>query len=468
MTWRGAAERAALALGAPLLLVVVLELLFWAFDVAPAQESLSALEYPFDPARVRARVHAQDARPVVLCLGESSMAGYPLDGDHPAPGFSLCDRVAATVGARAVNLAEGGIAMRHVAARAAVACERPLPAGSLVLVYGGHNEFLNLPRVSPQVGAVARTLGRLRLFRWLRDRLGGPSEAAESLSGAGEPLADRAEVLAGFEQAFRDVIHACRGTPTLVATVVGNPAFHVAERPSDDDAIAGGAETLRDYARRRRGATGVDSSTRELLIAPPELNDAIARVAAETSTPLVDTRTLPLGDPLDAFLDWVHPSDSLHQTLAAAFLRGASAAGLWRGALTPPPSRVAPALLAWATEQSAARNVKLDPAFALLQLRRLGSPRDALAVGLARLVAGFIQDAPADLQAGVALLERHLSRPEGRAALGACLGPRGRGAGQSSCLPWRGGALLSDTERAELLAALVGVSPEVRALVGGF
>lgn len=430
-------ERLALVVGGPLVLFGLLEGGFWLLGVADEPSVAAAIEYPFDPEALRGRLRATGERPLVLCLGDSSLAGYPLDLNVATDaGFSACDQVAAALGLPAVNVAQGGLSLRHVADRAEVACERRLPPGSLVLLYAGHNEFLNLPRAPP----VVRTLSRLRTFRLLRRWLGPSTGGTEGLAFAGEALTDRDDVLAATEVALRRLVTACRAQPLVVSTLVGNPDFHVPELPELTD----GGETLRDYLRRG----GQAGPSRELLIAPPEVDAAIVRVTSEAGVPLLDAAPLAHGDSMALFLDWVHPTGELHRRLAAGFLETARRAGLV-GASRAPVVGVAPGRLQWALERAAVVNVKLDPRFALAQLRTLTAPQDVIRVGLARLVAGFLLDAPGDVAAGVALVSGR------REALARCLAP---GAAEA-CLPWPSRAVLSAAERAELVAQLKDRAP---------
>lgn len=190
-----------------------------------------------DPLRPKLDEHAawwpagdkDPARPRIVMLGGSSLAGPPQDGRLAA------NQLASLLGAEVVNLGVGGMDSGHLLAELpGVLSLEP----DLVVVYSGHNDMGNavFSQRFAQPGAVAmararQVLGHSRVFELLEASWRGREEKQVIVQWDSRDMAigeaEKKAVLADFQRRMSALLYGLveAGIPVLLSTVVSNAFF---------------------------------------------------------------------------------------------------------------------------------------------------------------------------------------------------------------------------------------------------
>ncbi|MFT5430619.1 MAG: hypothetical protein ACI9OJ_001295 [Myxococcota bacterium] len=432
-----------MVVAAPLLMLVALEYILWMFDIAPPpQAGANAPEVPeagvvqagWGPEAFHAGMRTVPPNGRVVCLGGSSMAGAPLEKE-----LTICDMVAEALDppAEVTNLAASALDSRDVRLLATAACQHE---NRLVLIYSGHNEFLNLRnfvRGKPPEALItaSNALQRFRFYRWIQSIA---KTDASNPAAAGSAEISNSQVFERYEENVRAVMEACKGQPLIFGTMISNQALRSARGLSPREAHRTG--TLRPV--------GLHDTCRECFRAPDIVNITLTRLSTEFSVPLADNTAL-LGDadPNTIFWDHVHPKPDLLRSMAGAFLNEAKKAGYITDYQKPSYS-VAPERLAWAAADRARFNLRLDPLTAIAQLeasRGSYAPfDDAIALALAAFVLDRSDQFRAEVRAANAILENDTD-------LAARIADCARQSRPVDCVSLNTAKLMEDPERADLV-----------------
>ena len=437
-------KRLALMVGGPVVLFLVLELILWALNVAPPHTESDAFGPDFDEASVEQRLGTPGPGGRVVCLGGSTMAGEPFDYE-----VSMCGMVGDALGSdtTVVNLAGRGLDSNQVLTLARIACRHPQ---TLVLVYMGHNEFLQLAyfhRGAPPtwLSDLGDTLSRFRVVRWVAGVVA--SDAPGSVGELGKSNVADEEVYQRFEDNIHGVIDACRQQPLVLSTVVSNDVFRF-PRPG---------RTLRESVRD--GADPSEDTWQYRMRAAPTINEMLRRVAKEKGVALVHTEPVVRGRAAHSvFWDHVHIKPDIHRQIAQLMVDTATRQG-WIGPTGSPHYSLEPDQFSEARLERARYSMSLDPVWALGLLQRATAVRDAVGRALGMVVATFLADRAADLPARMRELERALDKTgdRERTRWAACAKdtPQGEPDGcPTSCMPWCFSGFMSAAERAEFMGAL--------------
>jgi len=435
-----------LAIAAPLLLLTVIELVLWAFDVAP-EGGKKGPKVGFDPEARHAQLDRTPDGPRIACFGGSSMAGMPLDYR-----LSMCTLSASALGREPEIIHDSGRGFdsQHIIERAEVTCRYP---HQLVMIYSGHNEFINLHLFRRGVPTAAREastwLAGFRFYRLIQSWVSDPeSERPVRREDLGPASVTDEEVFARYEANLNHILELCKANPVVISTVVGNPAFTY---PLD------GYSTRESVAKFLQGHP---PAAEVRYRARPRINQIIRKVAAERGVPLVDAEAIIAGrDATSLFWDGVHPRPQLHLELASAFLETAKKAGLIAH-YTPPRLSIDPAEVQREGENAAFEAMGLDPRFVLRVLSENERPVNLFGVHLGRAIAGFLAHDDKTMHAGLSAAAQLLAQPGYRPVFAACVGMGGGGPQQEQrrercglrCLPFPCGAeFMKPEERSELL-----------------
>ncbi len=464
----------ALAMAAPLLLLLVLEGAFAVFDVAPSDEDprrpgvLRTLMAPdFDAGSLHARFAELPEEGRVVCLGESTMAGTPFDYQ-----FSLCELVADGLDpeAEVVNLAGQGMDSNHVRALADLVCAHPQ---TVVLVYSGHNEFLNLRHfrhvgIGRALSPVAEFLSGFRVYRAIRSLVASAPDRAADTSDA---EVDDATVMARYRENLEHVADRC-GARLVAMTTVANPAMRFP--------LPG--QTLRTAAGRglpleRPGAGG---TWRQHFQAPPEVNAALVDLGARRGVLVVDSAAALGGLRAEDYWDHVHPTPEAHRRLAAGVVAALSTRGLARAGKASDDA-LPVEVLRWGALDRGLYNLQFDPALGAARLeavlREPGYTQQQLAMaemGLA--IAAFLRNRDDEAKTWLARVDDRMARHSeeieprqlGCAPIGGPPPRRGPARDEPRCLPWRSRQLMTDAEHEALIRLADGRSPPVQGLLRSF
>ena len=428
MSRREWARRAAMVMLSPLLMLAIAEYVLWMFDVAPpgtakGAKAASALRYDEPMAADASRV---------VCLGGSSMAGEPFIGQH-----GMCGLIAEAADMHHKNLAAPALDSVDVLARGTAACAN---TQGLVVVYAGHNEFLNLRRFHlgkpPELALSASGwLGRFRFYRLIQATLARPAERS---SDAGEPELTDTQVYDRYEQNLRSLLTACKGRPLVLSKVIANQEM----------GFPAGGHTLRETWRLGGGFKPVRSTRtcRNCFRAGPEINDILEKLAAEFDVPLADpTELLRDASGHDLFWDHCHPRPDVHVAIAERIVNVAHR----RGLLPRPPrtvrSRLSQEQLQAAELARAIYVVQFDPVEGLRRLQTLEG--GGISADLARVVATFVTDNRPALVSALQALGETSQRPD--SGLKGCLGESDNGL--LSCAEWRSAVVMNEAEQEELV-----------------
>jgi len=449
-------------LGFPLLVLAGFEYVLWMFDIeAPpeAQTTNSENQSPqdgFDPIAFERQISSEHRR--LICLGGSTMAGLPFENR-----LSMCSLVGQAMGSDVdiLNLAGSGKDSADAREVAEIACKHPQ---TLVLLYSGHNEFLNLDRythgVPPEpVQATARFFQRFRFYRLLAKTLASPPR---SVAETGEAALSDDEVHQLYTENIRAILDACREQPLIAATVVSNPDFRFPEP----------GRTILESRRRGGAASAVrpDQTCRHCFRASGRINRILRRLTTEFDVPLIDSRKL-LGEAPahELFWDHVHPKPPFHLAMAEQMLSIATEQG-WLQSSAAPALDLTAEELAWATLNRALYNVQFDPALALRQLERIESPPDHVGHAIGRGIAAFLSEQPEQAQQAFHQASEALqSGPDMRAFWADCAGldgaPPQKGTGGNPCLlrcmPWCAEVLMNEGEKGELQTLVKGIGSPI-------
>jgi hypothetical protein len=443
--WLG---RLALVVLGPVFVLAAIELALLALDIgAPGGDEDAHRSGPpgnhFDAdARVR-QLEGQQGKRRVACFGGSSMAGMPLDYR-----LSMCTMAAKALGPDVEPLFDAGRGMdsQDLLNHAEATCQF---GHELVLIYAGHNEFLNLHRFekdTPEAVREAFTFAdNFRLFRVLRGWF-GPGEPEDTHGRhLGDAQVADAEVYARYERNIRRMLELCgKHSPVVLATVVSNDRFTY---PFE-------GKTARQTAREV--TKGAAPRLKSRFEAKDPINVILRRIAADTGVPFFDVEPVIAGrDPDTLFWDAMHPRPELHLILAKGMLAAAKVP-------TAPVLLLSDKDRAEAAESSAFYALGFDPAFALRALRAIKAPQNQFSVSMATVIAGFLTDDGEAFHGGLAEAERLLAVPQVAQVMEACAGlgpgPDGqvrvdqRGECGLTCLPLPCSAnMMSPEEKAELL-----------------
>ncbi len=393
----------------PVIVVAALEILLLVLDVGGPDEpdddrsrrGPGAEQFDAD-ARVR-QLESQSHRRRVVCLGGSTMAGMPLDYE-----LSMCTMAAKALGDDVETLFDAGRGMdsQDLLTRAEATCQF---RHELVMIYAGHNEFLNLHRFARDTPAAVQEAytfaDNFRLFRLMR-RAFGPDEPEDTHSRhLGETAVTDDEVYARYERNIRRLLELCGERNVVVfATVVRNQEFTY---PFE-------GKTARQTHREM--AKGGAPRKLSRFVAHEPINAILRRIAADTKAPFFDAEKAIEGlNPRDLFWDTIHPKPELHRLLARGMLAAAKVPG-------EPTIELSEEARAKAAESSAFYSLGFDPAFALRSLKAIKTPRNHFGVAMATAIAGFLTD---DLEAfvqGMSDAERLLAVPQIGRVIEACVG----------------------------------------------
>jgi len=444
-------RRIALVVLSPVLFLAAVEFVLWSFDVAPpAGAGRTPTADGFDPDARVAELQGQEG-PRVACFGGSSIAGMPLDYK-----LSMCTLVAGALGREThiINDSGRGFDSADLMTRVGATCRFP---HTLVLIYTGHNEFVNLWRFHQDLPVAAQQvslfLSRFRFFRLLQTWLGSDTPG-NHIGELGDATVSRDEVFARFDQNLRSIVEQCRAhSPVIMSTVVHNPRF--------SHPLPG--MTTRESVRAN--PTGRQQPDDEIVFrAAPRINRIVRRIAADTGTVLADAQTLIQGrDPADLFWDGVHPKPALHLLLATEMLRLARERG-YITAHAEPTITISDGQLRAAAETAAFESMGIDPRSVLKTLRGITEPNNPAAVALGIGLCGFMADDRRAMREGFDRTVQLLKDERYRRVLGPCAGvepgPDGRVAVASRdgcglrCLPFPCMRdFMNDAEREELVGA---------------
>ena len=447
------ARRLALMVLSPLLFLVAVEFVLWTFDVAPPpdpqQEGRKKTIEGFDPdAREQQLTGAEGPR--VACLGGSSIAGMPLDYK-----LSMCTMVAESIDRDTDVIQDSGRGFdtADLMHRVAVTCRFK---HTLVLIYSGHNEFINLWRFHEDTPEAARALtvflGNFRFFRLLQSWF-EPEKPEHHIGELGKASVSDEKVFQRYDRNLRAMVEQCgKNSPVILSTIVSNRGFQF-PMPS---------MTARESVQANRA--GQRPRPDEVLFrARPRINKIIRQVAADTGVALVDAEAL-IADknPADMFWDGVHPKPALHLLLATEMLRLAKARGYVQHT-TPPRISVSRSDIDAAAEVAAFEAMGVDPVFVLKMLKAIESPVNPIGVALGIGLTGFMADDRSAMRAGFAQAVELFKDDRYRRVFSACAGltpgrdgqtkPERRGGCGLRCLPFPCTKdFMSDSERGELTA----------------
>lgn len=427
-------------------MLVVLELVLRLFGIDPSHGAFDQRVWlRFDLERVDADLSRPPPGPRLVCLGDSTIHGMPLEGV-----LSMCTIVGESLGpgTEVVNLSQAGIDSTHVRQMAEVACRHP---ATLVLLYLGHNEFLNLERFAAgrpgAFGAFMKQVRKLRVYRAIATFAAGPSRGPDFRWVD----AHEDEVYAGFEANVRGILDACASQKVVMSTVVSNPAFRFP--------LAG--RTLRQ-SHRERGpsrAEPTDSVCRHCIRAGPQVNPILRRLAAEADRPIVEAEPLVGPDPDAQFWDHVHPRPDLHLAIAREMLALARKRG-WIERTLEPRWSVPEPVMTRARVTRAFDNMTFDPERAARELGAVTAPDDPVLVAVGIGIAGFLTDRRDLMEQGFgtarALVEgNHVLGDTWRRCGGFPDGEPERASGhappcQMACMPWCSNRVVSEEEKGEL------------------
>lgn len=449
-------RRIAMMIVAPVALLALLEYVLWVFDIAPPPErpenpnrpALTTFNGEFDPEAMHNQLRHAPPGHRVICLGGSTMAGTPFEYE-----FSMCTLVAAALGpdTEMFNVAGSGADSVDILWLANTVC-RPEHETTVLLVYSGHNEFLQLHRwvhgPPPEiVTATARFFERFRFYRLIQRLVRG--DQPDRISEVGEADVTDDEVYARYAENMRQLADLCSDHHLILSTVISNPDFRFAQ----------GGQTLRESFGRRPGARTVryGVSCRHCFRAAPIINRTLREIGRTLSTPVIETTDIVEGrDGGDLFWDHVHAKPEVHVEIAERVLQRMKEEG-WVDSYAPVRSPLTEQQLEWARVDRAMYNVKLDPAFALRQFREVGLDSMDIRGGLSMAIAGFLVDDDEAMSAGFEAARAGLEdRAEVRAVWESCAGLRGgvsqrRGSScRLECMPWCSEALVSEAEHTEL------------------
>ena len=432
-------QRVILVVFAPLALLTVLEFGLWCFDIAPPEKTASAVRQSgimgegWNAASYSKRLSRQPPNGRVICFGGSSMAGNPLSNDS-----SMCNLVGDALDPKAetVNSASAALDSQDVRTAMEVACQYE---HRLMLLYSGHNEFLNLQYFAHEAPAqvlsdTAELLSVFRFFRWFQSFT---AQDAATVSELSETRVDNAAVFKRYERNLRTIFEACKGRKLIVSTVVSNQALR---NPR-------GATLRESHRRGTLKPVPLHETCRECFRAPEIINLTIRRLAKEYGVPLVEAeRALQSDPPNDLFWDHVHPRPELHERIATLFLETAKAAGYIEG-YGKPAANVPAKRLASAAAERAFFNLQFDPRLAMQQITEtsgvMGTATEQFGVAL----AAFVLDDMSGVQVALRRVSDILAQDtELRRRWNRC-DPRTPG-----CFPLRREQLMSSDEHQELVA----------------
>ena len=436
-------RRVVMMIGGPLLFLCAVEYVLWVFDVAPPADDVAAETserfggVPEPRALEEAFKTGKPTR--LVCLGGSTVAGAPFEAR-----MSMCTAMSEALGSEVVlvNLAGSGQDSNDVLAHAEIACKYP---NSLMFVYSGHNEFLNLQRyvgeTPPEpVRAASRFFSNFRFYRLLQRLMA--SETPRAARELGEPTITDNEVYANYEANLARLLTVCKGQPLVLSTVISNP----------DLAFVLPGTTRRESFRQNGRARPVplDVDCKHCFRAGPRINQTVRRLAEQFAVPLVDTTDLlPGARGFELFWDHCHPRPEVHLEIARRVLKVAEAHGFVRVDGEPRHSLSADELRAAELER-ALYNVQFDPHWALERLDSISSPDEPVGYGVGMAIAGFIIDDLPRVRRGFTLAKEALNSSESRLeGLERCL-REGRNSRGLSCMRWPSHFLMNETERQEL------------------
>ncbi|HIA03309.1 MAG TPA: hypothetical protein EYN06_03790 [Myxococcales bacterium] len=452
-------KRLALVIVSPLILLVTLEYVLWVFDVEPPAvvEKVRVGDGPGDdPDAFHSKMSSEITTGRLICLGGSTVAGTPFEYE-----MSLCTLVGDAMGKQTEvhNLAGSGMDSSDVLMLGKMACDHPQ---SLIVVYSGHNEFLNLHRYAKNIPVVlSATATFFRKFRFYRLISKYLVSKPERISQVGESDLSDEQVYKLYERNIEELIEHCKGQPLVFATVVSNRDFRFPEP----------GRTIRAGNRRagRSASQSMNSTCRHCFRAGPQINAVIRRLGQKYGIPVVDSEKLVSGkNHMELFWDHVHPKPALHEKLARAILDQAKSKGLIK-TFQPPKHNLSSNKILWAREERAFYNAQFDPTIALKQLRELHPENKSITQAIVISICAFLLDDLDSFRTAIQNAAKLLEAdPAARREWGACAGLQGggsqRGAGggpscQLPCMPWCSTTLMSAQERDELvvLTRAIGV-----------
>ena len=465
--WRTILARVGLVIGGPLVMLTVLELVLRLFGIDPSHGAFDQRVWlRFDLGEVEAEMARDEQTPRLLCLGDSTIHGMPLDGI-----LSMCTIVGESLGTPVVNLSQAGIDSSHVRQLAEVGCKHK---NTLVLLYLGHNEFLNMERfvggrhVPGAVLSMVKALRHLRVYRLfaaLPELFHPRSQVDYSWTDAHED-----EVYAAFEENVRGILETCQNQRLVMSTTISNPAFRFP--------LPG--RTLRQSFRERGAsqAEPTDGVCRHCLRAGPQVNVLLRRLAAEYNRPIVEAEPLVGPDPDTRFWDHVHPKPDLHLAIARQMLGLAKERG-WVQRFAEPKWFVPEPVMTRARVERSFDNMLFDPERAVRELGAITTFPDPVLIQVGIGLGGFLTDDRATMARGFGKARELLERdPVVREAWSRCGGyPEGEpehASGrapecQLSCMMWCSNRVVNADEQKELeeIATELG-GPIVGRVMGRF